>query len=108
MSSTPLFDRTTLQEGFSALRHDLIHEEGPRISTMRNYRFAIVQYAPSLPVYPRFCIRMYVVTATTTLRATATQTEPLEVSLRASLALVTADPHRSFSGSRAVSVLTST
>ena len=46
MSSTPLFDRTTLQEGFSALRRDLIHEDGPRISTMRNYRFAIVQYAP--------------------------------------------------------------
>lgn len=46
MSSTPLFDRTTLQEGFAALRRDLIHEDGPRISTMRNYRFAIVQYAP--------------------------------------------------------------
>jgi hypothetical protein len=46
MSSTPLFDRTPLQEGFSALRRDLIHEEGPRISTMRNYRFAIVQYEP--------------------------------------------------------------
>ena len=46
MSSTPLFDRTPLQEGFAALRRDLIHEEGPRISTMRNYRFAIVQYAP--------------------------------------------------------------
>lgn len=46
MSSTPLLDRTPLQEGFSALRRDLIHEDGPRISTMRNYRFAIVQYAP--------------------------------------------------------------
>ena len=37
MSSTPLFDRTTLQEAFAALRRDLIHEDGPRISTMRNY-----------------------------------------------------------------------
>jgi hypothetical protein len=46
MISTPLFDRTTLQEGFAVLRRDLIHEDGPRISTMRNYRFAIVQYAP--------------------------------------------------------------
>ena len=46
MSSTPLFDRTPLQEGFTALRRDLIHEDGPRISTMRNYRFAIVQYGP--------------------------------------------------------------
>ncbi len=44
--STPLFDLTPLQEAFSALRRDLIHEDGPRISTMRNYRFAIVQYDP--------------------------------------------------------------
>ena len=29
-----------------ALRRDLIHDDGPRISTMRNYRFAIVQYEP--------------------------------------------------------------
>src|SRR4051794_18588942 len=46
MSSTPLFDRSPLQEAFTALRRDLIHEDGPRISTMRNYRFAIVQYEP--------------------------------------------------------------
>ena len=43
----PLFQQTQLQEAFTALRRDLIHEDGPRISTMRNYRFAIVQYAPS-------------------------------------------------------------
>lgn len=43
----PLFQQTQLQEAFTALRRDLIHENGPRISTMRNYRFAIVQYAPS-------------------------------------------------------------
>ena len=35
-----------LQEAFEALRRDLIHEDGPRISTMRNYRFAILQYQP--------------------------------------------------------------
>ncbi len=29
-----------------ALRQDLIHDDGPRISTMRNYRFAILQYEP--------------------------------------------------------------
>jgi hypothetical protein len=45
-SKTPLLDRTPLQEALSALRQDLIHEDGPRISTMRNYRFAIVPYAP--------------------------------------------------------------
>lgn len=42
----PLFHRNPLQEAFAALRQDLIHEDGPRISTMRNYRFAIVQYEP--------------------------------------------------------------
>ena len=40
--------RARLDEGFEALRKDLIHEDGPRISTMRNYRFAILQYDPRL------------------------------------------------------------
>jgi Domain of unknown function (DUF1788) len=43
----PLFQQGKLQDAFTALRRDLIHEDGPRISTMRNYRFAIVQYDPS-------------------------------------------------------------
>ena len=38
--------RSTLDEAFVALRRDLIHEDGPQISTMRNYRFAIVPYLP--------------------------------------------------------------
>lgn len=38
--------RTTLDAAFAALRTDLIHEDGPQISTMRNYRFAIVPYLP--------------------------------------------------------------
>jgi hypothetical protein len=42
----PLFQQTRLQEAFTALRRDLISEDGPQISTMRNYRFAIVQYEP--------------------------------------------------------------
>jgi hypothetical protein len=45
--SLNLLQQTSLQEGFTALRRDLIHEDGPRISTMRNYRFAIMQYRPS-------------------------------------------------------------
>lgn len=45
MSRLPL-GRTPLQEGFNALRRDLIHEDGPKISTMRNYRFAILHYDP--------------------------------------------------------------
>ncbi len=44
--SLPLFHRTDLEKAFAALRRDLIHPDGPRISTMRNYRFAIVQYEP--------------------------------------------------------------
>jgi hypothetical protein len=44
--SLSLFQQSPLQEAFAALRRDLIHEDGPRISTMRNYRFAIMQYDP--------------------------------------------------------------
>ncbi|MEQ1910554.1 MAG: DUF1788 domain-containing protein [Vicinamibacterales bacterium] len=43
----PLFHATPLQDAFAALRRDLISDNGPRISTMRNYRFAIVQYQPT-------------------------------------------------------------
>ena len=46
MSSMPLFDQTPLAESIAALRQDLIQDDGPRISTMRNYRFAILQYKP--------------------------------------------------------------
>ena len=42
-----LFQRTVLQEAFAALRTDLVREDGPSISTMRNYRFAILPYKPS-------------------------------------------------------------
>lgn len=42
----PLFQPSALRDAFMALRRDLIHDDGPRISTMRNYRFAIVQYKP--------------------------------------------------------------
>jgi hypothetical protein len=45
--SGPLFHKKPLQQAIAALRADLIHEDGPRISTMRNYRFAIVPYHPS-------------------------------------------------------------
>ena len=37
-----------LRDAFAALRADLIQDDGPRISTMRNYRFAILQYSPAL------------------------------------------------------------
>jgi len=46
MNDLPLFHSSPLREAFVALRSDLIQDDGPRISTMRNYRFAIVQYDP--------------------------------------------------------------
>lgn len=48
MNQLDLPAKTRLDEAFSALRKDLIHADGPRISTMRNYRFAILQYEPRL------------------------------------------------------------
>jgi hypothetical protein len=42
----PDFDKP-LAQAFKALRRDLIHKDGPQISTMRNHRYAIVQYAPT-------------------------------------------------------------
>ena len=42
----PLFPQDSLVEAVAALRHDLIAEDGPQISTMRNYRFAILPYRP--------------------------------------------------------------
>lgn len=44
--SRSLFEQSRLQEAMSALRGDLICDAGPQISTMRNYRFAILQYDP--------------------------------------------------------------
>jgi hypothetical protein len=44
--TVPIFARSGVRAAFAALRQDLIHEDGPRISTMRSYRFAIVQYLP--------------------------------------------------------------
>jgi hypothetical protein len=42
-----LFQRTTLDEAVNALRKDLLSDGGPKISTIRNYRFAILPYKPT-------------------------------------------------------------
>lgn len=42
----PLFAEDSLTEAFTALRKDLLAPDGPQISTMRNYRFAILPYRP--------------------------------------------------------------
>jgi hypothetical protein len=44
--SMPLFNHSDLTDVVEALRDDLIQKDGPRISTMRNYRFAILCYNP--------------------------------------------------------------
>lgn len=41
-----LFQRTPLDVAIHQLRADLVDENGPRISTMRNYRFALLVYQP--------------------------------------------------------------
>lgn len=43
----PLFQQSALQDMIAELKSDLIHKDGPRISTMRNYRFAIACYDPA-------------------------------------------------------------
>lgn len=61
----PLFREGTLEEAMAALRQDLLAEDGPQISTMRNYRFAIVPYRPQ----DEFRLRQYVRRLTDDLRA---------------------------------------
>lgn len=49
MSDGPLFGSLPsgpVHEAFTALRRDLLADGGPRISTMRNHRYAIVVYPP--------------------------------------------------------------
>lgn len=60
-----LFARTPLQAAFTALRSDLVDADGPRISTMRNYRFAILPYPPR----EEFALRQHVLRLTTDLQA---------------------------------------
>jgi Domain of unknown function (DUF1788) len=42
-----LFEKPKLGQAIADLRKDLLDEGGPRISTMRNYRFAILLYDPT-------------------------------------------------------------
>lgn len=46
MSQESLFQQGPLEEAVDALKRDLLAESGPQISTMRNYRFAILPYRP--------------------------------------------------------------
>lgn len=51
---------TKLEEGIAALKADLLRPDGPRISTMRNYNFAILWYPPSRELELRHRIRTLV------------------------------------------------
>lgn len=53
----PRFERSRLNAAVEALRHDLLAEGGPEISTMRNYRFAILAYDPRREFELRHLIR---------------------------------------------------
>ncbi len=53
----PLFERSPLAAAVDALRRDLLAEGGPEISTMRNYRFAILAYDPKKEYELRHQIR---------------------------------------------------
>lgn len=44
--SEPLLEQASLSRAIEDLKKDLLDEAGPRISTMRNYRFAILTYSP--------------------------------------------------------------
>lgn len=61
--SEPLFG--DLDEALAALTKDLKSEDGPQISTMRNYRFAILPYLPS----EEFKLRRSILQLTEGLRA---------------------------------------
>ena len=60
-----IITRAQVNEAFAALRRDLVHEDGPRISTMRNYRYAIVPYNPD----DEFWLRQHVRDLVGTLQA---------------------------------------
>ena len=52
-----LFEMSSLASAVHALRNDLLAEGGPQISTMRNYRFAILPYDPRKEFELRALIR---------------------------------------------------
>lgn len=60
-----LFENASLDSAIGALRGDLLDEGGPRISTMRNYRFAILPYDPR----EEFKLRQRIRTLTDELKA---------------------------------------
>ena len=59
------FQQGALEVAVDALEHDLLAADGPQISTMRNYRFAILPYRPA----EEFKLRQHIHRLTHELRA---------------------------------------
>lgn len=69
----PLFG--DLDEALAALERDLLAPDGPQISTMRNYRFAILPYLPS----EEFKLRARILRLTERLRSEGWQVLPISL-----------------------------
>lgn len=67
--------RTPLEKAFQDLKRDLVDEDGPRISTMRNHHFAILQYDPA----EEFKVRRGVQRLTSELTAHGWEVIPLDL-----------------------------
>lgn len=70
-----LFQAYSLDEAVGALRRDLLAAGGPQISTMRNYRFAILPYRPS----DEFKLRQLIRRLTDELRAQGWNVLPISL-----------------------------
>ena len=75
MSEQLSFQQGALDEAVHALERDLLAETGPQISTMRNYRFAILPYKPE----DEFKLRQLVRRLTDTLRAEGWSVLPISL-----------------------------
>lgn len=71
----PLFQQGALEEAVAALKYDLLAEGGPQISTMRNYRFAILPYRPK----DEFKLRQLIRRLTDELRAAGFSVLPISL-----------------------------
>lgn len=69
------FNQGSLDDAVHALKRDLVAEGGPQISTMRNYRFAILPYRPK----DEFALRQRIRRLTDELRAQGWNVLPISL-----------------------------
>lgn len=70
-----LFNQGSLDDAVHALKRDLLADGGPQISTMRNYRFAILPYRPK----EEFALRQRIRRLTDELRAQGWNVLPISL-----------------------------